>query len=255
MNKYSSIKELVIQSYLEKDGLPSPDELARRVNKYFPDSAWKETHYRWYKSQIKTGKILVNKANTIKPETVNGSNLKSLPLAVASSYHVFKKNPITLKNEFEEVNTIASKLRDYLVTEVVANEILKRHKLSATSQQIQNIIQSEVESLGFHPEKSGLFKDYNVQALRPDFYCTIGNSGIILEVERGKTITNNMDLLDIWKCHVCRQADFLFLVVPVSRPSENGSAIKAFSNVVRRLSTFFEPENYINVEAVFVFGY
>ena len=64
-----------------------------------------------------------------------------------------------------------------------------------------------------------------------------------------------MDLLDLWKCHVCAHADFLYLIVPVERRSENGAVTKAFDNVVRRLSTFFEPQNYVNVEAAFVFGY
>jgi hypothetical protein len=64
-----------------------------------------------------------------------------------------------------------------------------------------------------------------------------------------------MDLLDIWKCHVCTHADFLYLIVPNERRGESGSVIKAFDNVLRRLSTFFEPKNYINVEAVFIFGY
>ena len=32
-----------------------------------------------------------------------------------------------------------------------------------------------------------------------------------MEVERGKTTTNNMDLLDIYKCHICEEANHLFL--------------------------------------------
>jgi hypothetical protein len=243
MNKYLSIKDLVIQSYLENGFLPDQDELTRRVHTYFPDSAWKETHYQWYKSQINIGKISMDKASTILSKKNPNPN-----------YQVFEKDPITLKEEFAEVKLLASKLRDYLLTEVVLNEILKTHKTGAKSQQIQNIFQEKVETFGFHSEKSGLFKDYNVQALRPDFYCPIGRSGVILEVERGKTISNNMDLLDIWKCHVCKRADFLFWLL-LYRTSEKGTVINAFSSVVRRLSTFFEPENYINVEAVYVFGY
>ena len=80
-------------------------------------------------------------------------------------------------------------------------------------------------------------------ALRPDFYRPLGKSGIILEVERGKILANNMDLLDLWKCHVCAQADFLYLIVPVERQSEKGRVTKAFDSVLRRLSTFFEPSN------------
>ena len=42
----------------------------------------------------------------------------------------------------------------------------------------------------------------------------LADTGIILEVERGKTTINNMDLLDFWKCHICAHADYLFLMVP-----------------------------------------
>ena len=42
----------------------------------------------------------------------------------------------------------------------------------------------------------------------------VGSSGILLEVERGKTTINNMDFLDFWKCHLCEHAHYLFLLVP-----------------------------------------
>jgi hypothetical protein len=64
-----------------------------------------------------------------------------------------------------------------------------------------------------------------------------------------------MDLLDLWKCHSCEHADYLFLVVPKVRLSANGSAIKTFSYVRNRLAPFFEPKNYVNVDAVYLFGY
>ena len=170
-------------------------------------------------------------------------------------YRIFHKDPIILTDEFAHAQSIALQIKNYLSSEKIQAEINESHKLNATSQQIQAIIQKEIERLGFQSEKKGLFADYKVTALRPDFYLPLGKSGVILEVERGKTITNNMDLLDIWKCHVCNHADFLYLIVPKERRSENGAVIKAFDNVVRRLSTFFEPKNYVNVEAVFIFGY
>ena len=47
------------------------------------------------------------------------------------------------------------------------------------------------------------------------YYLDLDETGIILEVERGKTTINNMDLLDFWKCHICVHAHYLILVVPV----------------------------------------
>jgi hypothetical protein len=75
-----------------------------------------------------------------------------------------------------------------------------------------------------------------------------------MEVERGKTIANNMDLLDIWKCHICDVANFLFLIIPNIRQTATGQNI-IFKTVERRMLTFFETENYINVDGVFLIGY
>lgn len=171
------------------------------------------------------------------------------------AYKAFQKQSVRLATELEEVSLIAGQLRDYMSTASVCSAIKECHKLNGTSHQVQAVLNDKLAELGFQSEKQGLFAEYPVASLRPDFYRRVQNSGIILEIERGKTLTNNMDLLDVWKCHLCTHADFLFLVVPNERPSENGQVIKAFAGASRRLSTFFEPRNYVNVEAVCLFGY
>ncbi len=64
-----------------------------------------------------------------------------------------------------------------------------------------------------------------------------------------------MDILDIWKCHLCDKADFLFLIVPRVRVSRDGKSNKTFERVSKRIGTFFNPANYVNVEEVHLFGY
>lgn len=84
----------------------------------------------------------------------------------------------------------------------------------------------------------------------------VGETGIILEVERGKTTINNMDLLDFWKCHICAHADYLFSLVPQELwQNETMTARREFASVGRRLATFFEPRNHTNVRGLFLFGY
>jgi hypothetical protein len=92
--------------------------------------------------------------------------------------------------------------------------------------------------------------------LRPDYFLEIEDTGIILEVERGKTNQNNMDFLDFWKCHICMHAHYLFLMVPEElRQSAQGSVSKPFSATFAHLSAFFEPQNYTNVRGMVLFGY
>ena len=168
---------------------------------------------------------------------------------------VFAKATQPRPVQFEQADALARKLLAHLNSPEIVNAIADRHVLGASSHEIQSIIEPGAESLGFSSEKKGLFREYPTSALRPDFYLPLSDSGVILEVERGKTTTNNMDLLDLWKCHICRGADYLFLVVPHVRPSASGSRLLLYRQVSNRLQTFFEPENYVNVDAAFIFGY
>jgi hypothetical protein len=168
---------------------------------------------------------------------------------------ILRKQTLSFEAEFGEAERLAHTLEERMSLELLRNHIEAVHKLGGTSHQVQALLRTDLEALGFESERKGLFGKSAVRALRPDFYRRQGRSGIIAEVERGKTITNNMDLLDLWKCHLCAEADFLFLIVPMSRVSKSGGIIKAFEQATRRLETFFEPQNYVNVDAVFVFGY
>ena len=168
---------------------------------------------------------------------------------------ILRKERLSFESEFRQAEEIARTLETRMASELLKSKIEAVHRLGGTSHEVQALLRADLEMLGFENERKGLFVNLRVPALRPDFYRRLGRSGIVAEVERGKTITNNMDLLDLWKCHLCTEADFLFLVVPMSRVSKNGGVIKAFDQATRRLATFFEPRNYVNVEAAFIFGY
>lgn len=154
-----------------------------------------------------------------------------------------------------QVEGIADRLLGFMQTPAIEAEIAGVHKFGASSHDVQRVVLPVLTTLGFVSEKRGLFVEYGVSGLRPDYYLPVADTGILLEVERGKTTTNNMDLLDLWKCHICRHAEYLFLLVPHERPSENGQVLRHFRQVQPRLATFFEAGNHVNVEAVFLFGY
>ena len=59
MSEYRTIKDLVLRTCAQEGCFPSENKLAALVHEHFPTSKWKSTHYAWYKSQIKTGKIQV----------------------------------------------------------------------------------------------------------------------------------------------------------------------------------------------------
>jgi hypothetical protein len=174
---------------------------------------------------------------------------------MAIEFAILKKAGVDQLGTFSFVERLAMQLRIFLDEAEAQKQIRERHVLGASSIGIQGVILETARQLGFEDERKGLFSDYAVSALRPDYFCRVGDTGILLEVERGKTIANNMDLLDLWKCHICAHASYLFLVVPQTRPSANGSLIRQFSHVQKRLAPFFHPVNYVNVEAVFLFGY
>lgn len=168
---------------------------------------------------------------------------------------ILHKKNLENRADFKKANDIFNSLVQFMGETETQNQLEKTHQLHAKSGEIQEIILAKTIELGFSSEKNGLFNNLSVKQLRPDYYHKIDNtSGIIMEVERGKTIANNMDLLDLWKCHICSNANFLFLVIPNIRQTATGRNI-IFETVERRMTTFFESENYTNVDGVFIIGY
>jgi hypothetical protein len=124
-----------------------------------------------------------------------------------------------------------------------------------SSSQVQATFLSFATELGLASEAKGLFSDYE-NKVRPDYYRAVGDNGILLEDERGKTTTNNVDLLDFWKCHLCRHADYPFLMVPQAlKHNESMRPKREYQAVAKRLDTFCKPGNATNVRAVHIFGY
>lgn len=167
----------------------------------------------------------------------------------------FVQEPYRSTKEYAAVTGIADALWSHLGQAEVAALILGANQPGRSSAHIQDVLLEHARQLGFRNESKGLFSDY-VSGLRPDYFMRVQDSGIILEVERGKTTINNMDLLDFWKCHICAHADYLFLLVPLElRQNETMTARREFVSVGKRLKTFFEPQNYTNVRGLSLFGY
>lgn len=167
----------------------------------------------------------------------------------------FVQEQYRLSAEWRQVERVGSRLLLELNREDTLRLIEQANRPTASSRQVQDAFRIAAESLGFHPERKGLFLE-SIPGLRPDYFLPLGDSGIILEVERGKTTTNNMDLLDFWKCHICGVASYLFLLVPQElRHNPSMSPKKEFATVRRRLAQFFEPGNYTNVRGLCLFGY
>ena len=97
--------------------------------------------------------------------------------------------------EWKEVRTVADALTSHLDTDEVAALIVEANQPGQSSAFVQAVFLQEAVSLGFRDERKGLFSAYE-SALRPDYFKEVGGTGVILEVERGKTTINNMDALD-----------------------------------------------------------
>jgi hypothetical protein len=154
---------------------------------------------------------------------------------------------------FRTARRVAAHLRTALDCTDVRDALDAIAPVGGSSHEVDAIVRPHAEPLGFSSQRTDLFLGYPV-GLRPDWYRRLGATGIILEVERGKAVTNNMDLLDLWKCHIRREASHLILVVPkVVRRTSGIESV--YPRVVTRLSTFFEPGNETNVSSVAILGY
>jgi hypothetical protein len=170
---------------------------------------------------------------------------------------VYQKESIPTDRKFHEANEKAQKLLLSLNETAILDQLREANKPKSSSALIQNCFLPVATSLGFRNEAKGLFEKYSNKLLRPDYYLDLGNGcGILLEVERGKTTINNMDLLDFWKCHICEHANYLFLLVPQElRQNDLMAPRKEYITVCNRLKSFFISGSYTNVDAVFIFGY
>lgn len=158
--------------------------------------------------------------------------------------------------EFIQVDEIARSLLDHLNTHEARARVIEANMPGQSSAFVQAAFADFAREQGFVDESKGLFSAYENRAVRPDYFRRLGNTGILLEVERGKTTINNMDFLDFWKCHLCEHANYLFLMVPQElRQNSTMRPKREYNAVVKRMSSFFVPRNYTNVRGLHIFGY
>jgi len=174
---------------------------------------------------------------------------------VATQRTIYQQDEYAENHESRAVRDISDKLLAHLNTGDALELMLAANLPGTSSAEVQATFLPFATELGFTSEAKGLFLEYE-NKLRPDYFRPIGGLGILLEVERGKTTTNNMDLLDFWKCHLCKRADYLFLMVPQAlKHNDTMTPKREYNSVVKRLETFFVPGNSTNVRAVHIFGY
>src|SRR3954463_1740520 len=104
------------------------------------------------------------------------------------------------------VDALADRLRR--LGEETAPGIADLHVFGAPSSAVQahfsRLLKTE---LGFGEEVVLTAQEGLVTHARPDFFFALSNGrGILAEVERGGTTTNNHDLKDLWKAHVAPDA-------------------------------------------------
>ncbi len=168
----------------------------------------------------------------------------------------FVQDTYARDSEYKAVSDISDRLLDHL-NEPEAQRLMA---VANAPRQSSALVQASFEvfaaDLGFTSEAKGLFGNYDNRAVRPDYFLRLDETGILMEVERGKTTINNMDFLDFWKCHLCQYADYLFLMVPQElRQNPTMSPRREYHTVVKRMGSFFTPGNYANVRGLHVFGY
>ena len=177
-------------------------------------------------------------------------------MEVTESYRVFLRPGLVESQNLKKTLEVSRQVFEILKTQKVKDSIAEVHKFGASSHTVQKSILDQMESLGFVSEKKGLFASYKVSRIRPDYFKPLEGGGILFEVERGKTIANNMDLLDVWKTHLCSEAKHLFLMVPNIRVTKKGGSQKIFNTVENRIETFFlNGSKPIDVNSVHIFGY
>lgn len=171
--------------------------------------------------------------------------------------HVQAVIPAAHKAELAEVERLAGLLRAHI--EATRVQLAAIHIHGAKSRAIQDHFSSLLRiDLGFREEVVLTAQSGFVTRARPDFVYELGpGRGVIAEVERGGTTTNNHDLKDLWKAHIAPDAHHLFLIVPTNNWKADGSPReRPCQTVARRVGAFFgDPRREIDVLSAHVFAY
>ena len=170
-----------------------------------------------------------------------------------NSHPSFKKFQLSDVNDpwAEEASRVAQEVDKALIRMSDLPDFHSANALGASSRHIQDLLTPSLLELGFVSERSS---KSGLAEFRPDFTKTASKGGILVEIERGKTLDNNMDMLDLWKTHIHPEASHLILIVPVWYVTTN-TVRSTFSSVCRRMQPFFFEENRTNVKTLHVIGY
>src|SRR5665648_1303873 len=106
--------------------------------------------------------------------------------------------------EVDVVDGIAARLEEYLAGHTL--EIDGVHVFRASSAKVQDVVGGLLREVGFREEVVHTPPGGFVTRSRADFAYRLGEGrGIIAEIERGGTTTNNHDLKDFWNRHRSRR--------------------------------------------------
>lgn len=159
--------------------------------------------------------------------------------------------------EVDHVDALARRLVGHIHD--TSAEIAAIHVHGAKSKTVQDHFARLLRlELGFDEEVVLTPQSGFVTQARPDFFFSLGpGRGVIAEVERGGTTTNNHDLKDLWKAHLSPDSHHLFLIVPWNNWKADGSAReRPFQVVARRIGAFFgDPRREIDVLSAHIFAY
>jgi hypothetical protein len=171
--------------------------------------------------------------------------------------HVRTEIPEEHVDELTVVDGLARELVDHIAA--TGEAIARLHVHGASSAAIQEHFALLLRvKLGFREEVVLTPETGFVTHARPDFVHSLGEGrGVLAEVERGGTTTNNHDLKDVWKAHIAPDAHHLFLIVPTNNWKADGSAReRPFQIVARRTGAFFgHPRREIDLLSAHVFAY
>jgi len=128
---YRTIKDLVLDYVAKNDGRVEPSRIEEAVLLHFPDSAWKNSHWQWYRYQICKGRFKDEFSEEVRTNLSEGirRNRRSHPAVKRHGDRILRQARQMISEAARGDSTLRFKINRWVFSRLQQDEIQTKKPL------------------------------------------------------------------------------------------------------------------------------